>query len=82
MLTSRGGYMIPSYNEVLGGLGIEIINPKKPQKCHSNPVTFENKGLKVKNFQEIKGVLHYITLLRYYNGFWHISFSRKKEGYT
>ena len=71
--------MIPLYTDVLRGLNIELIGTEKPYKCHSNLVKFKNEGLKIQKLQEIKGLLSYITLLRYYHNFYYCIFTEKKE---
>ena len=71
--------MIPAYNDVLRELNIELIDTKNPQKCNSNLVKFKNEGLKIQKLQEIKGLLSYITLLRYYHNFYYCIFTEKKE---
>lgn len=70
--------MTPQYTEIMRELDIELIGREKSPKCHSNPITFQNRGLKVKKLQEVREALHYITFLRYHHGFWYISFSRNK----
>ncbi len=71
-----------TYNQVMKGLGIEIIDIEKSPNVSLKSSIFVKKGLKIQKLEEIKGILHYITFLRYHHGFWYISFSRKKGVYT
>ncbi len=71
-----------TYNQVMEGLGIEIIGMEKSPNVSLKSSIFIKKGLKIQKLDEISDLLHYITFLRYYNGFWYISFSRKKGVYT
>ena len=70
--------MIPSYSDVLGGLGIEIIGRENKQKCHYKPIPFKKEGLKVKNLQELGKAIFNLTLLRYYHNFYYCYLQYRK----
>lgn len=77
---------------ILKDLDIKIIGEENTIKCHSNPVVFQNEGLKVRNLRDIQGALPRSKTMRFHLGFWFITFhqykvritpnSSKMEGYS